>query len=80
MKGAAQVVNGRPWRRDALSLTPALSRWERGKLRRRLGTPQLPLANRRGLRDSLSPRERAGVRENSCEYSNPCARNQKAPP
>lgn len=51
MKGAAQVCYWRPWRGDALSLTPALFRWER-----------------------------AGVRENGSEYSNPCASKQKAPP
>ena len=69
MKGAAQVCYRRPWRGDALSLTPALSRWERGKLRRRLDTPKHPLANQGGLRGSLSQRERAGVRENGHELS-----------
>ena len=80
MNGAAQVCYRRPWRGDALFLNPALSRWERGKLRRRLDTPKHPLANQRGLRGSLSQRERAGVRENGREYSNPCASKQKAPP
>ena len=80
MKGAAQVCYWRPWRGDALSLTPAHFRWERGKLRRRFDTPKRPLANQGGLRGSLSQRERAGVRENGSEYSNPCASKQKAPP
>jgi len=80
MKGTVQDFTRRPWQRDALSLTPALSRWERGKLRRRLATPQHPLANQRGLRGSLSQRERAGVRENGRKYSNPCASKQKAQP
>ena len=48
-----------------LSLTPALSRWERERLCRPLALLEHSFANQRGRRASLSQRERVGVRENA---------------
>ena len=49
--------------KDTLSLIPALSRWEREKLRRPLALLEHSFANQRRRRACLSQRERAGVRE-----------------
>jgi len=51
---------------DALSLTPALSRWEREKRQRGLTAIERDgLSRRADCGSSLSQRERAGVRENA---------------
>jgi len=48
-----------------LSLTPALSRWERGPVAAVSNCCGAFGEHERGLRFSLSQRERAGVRENA---------------
>jgi len=54
-----------PRREDVFSLTPTLSRWERGNCTRRLDMLRPSVASKHGLRLSLSQRERVGVRENA---------------
>ena len=51
-----------------LSLTPALSRWERENLPGRCEPKERPRWQKRVLRRSLSQRERAGVRENGLQF------------
>ena len=51
-----------------LSLTPALSRWERENLPGRYEPKERPRWHQRVLRRSLSQRERAGVRENGSQF------------
>ncbi|MEN9572379.1 MAG: hypothetical protein RL514_234 [Verrucomicrobiota bacterium] len=52
---------------DAFSLTLTLSRWEREQPRARVEVSSASAPIQRGLRFSLSQRERAGVRENAWE-------------
>ena len=68
------------WSEDALSLTPALSRWERGN-RRQTGTELVTTRKSTRVRGCpLSQRERVRVRENGPDNSKPDQRRSSRAP